>query len=437
MEVMFYNRDMKDCNACKPGFVASPERYNKATNCKVPDDCGLRTILIPKSKGSDMEGQPYAPQLGSERNTVVIYQATGSIYLYDDKGVYTNLTGASILPVLEQRQAQMEALSAQTSETSAGLATEKTDRIAGQTTLQAAIDALQTALSTETTERTTADQTITNNYNALQAQVNALEQSTGGAASEADLTALQAKVDNLETTTSTLASQADLDALTEKVDGIDVNPVNIVQTTGTSTTSVMSQDAVTKALGSATGGGITQVNLSGSSIDNQLTLTTTGTSVETSEVKLKTVGGVSIVGEGDIPIEAGTVSAYGVNYTLAADQLTIKNNPKTTLFTKTIPTGTYLIAFEATGITATENPNCTLYFRMPGARSLTGAGDARIAELIIDSTTTKGVDNFTVVTITGEISLVASTSTAAGVVLDGASAPQVALTLVPFTRNMV
>lgn len=57
--------------------------------------------------GTDDEGQPYAPKLGAYHNAIVIYESTGSVYLYDDEGIFTkvnsNVDGIQVVNQQVQR----------------------------------------------------------------------------------------------------------------------------------------------------------------------------------------------------------------------------------------------------------------------------------------------------------------------------------------------
>ena len=53
------------------------------------------TEVIPSSMGTSEAGQPFAPKNGAFFNTLVIYAADGGKFLYDSEGNYTELTGVS------------------------------------------------------------------------------------------------------------------------------------------------------------------------------------------------------------------------------------------------------------------------------------------------------------------------------------------------------
>lgn len=82
---------MKRCKPiCGAGVVPSPAPYQEACACK-PDKITLRTVVIPANLGTDAEGSAYAPKAGAYYNTIVVYQATGAVYVYDSNGVYTQV----------------------------------------------------------------------------------------------------------------------------------------------------------------------------------------------------------------------------------------------------------------------------------------------------------------------------------------------------------
>lgn len=72
---------------CNPGLIPGPA----PTKCSRVDCAKLRTFKLPIDLGTDDEGQPYAPKLGAYHNAIVIYESTGSVYLYDDEGIFTKV----------------------------------------------------------------------------------------------------------------------------------------------------------------------------------------------------------------------------------------------------------------------------------------------------------------------------------------------------------
>lgn len=85
--------DNCDCNnGCGKGCNCGCNGYPKPRLCSKNLPCvGLRTKVITPQMGTDAEGEPYAPKNGFAFNTIVWYQATGAVYIYDCKGVYTKM----------------------------------------------------------------------------------------------------------------------------------------------------------------------------------------------------------------------------------------------------------------------------------------------------------------------------------------------------------
>lgn len=317
---LLYNVLMNNCN-CNPGVTVAPN-YNTASSCVTPPT-QLRTVTIPAAQGGDGEHDPYAPQLGAYQNTIVIYKKTGSVYLYDVNGVYTNLTGTDYAATILELQEQVEAQGQQLTSLSEQLSQEILTRTNADAELNTQIQNLSTALSTETTNRETADDQLQQQITSAQTQLNefgtkldaqaesiatdvanlqaninqlankeaedvadlqaninqnatdiaALQAGAGGdteafgkelvlalaaTAPSANAVTLTATMGNLGTdqTTETdinlpiaSATQAGIltaDAWAELAES--GSSVEVVQATGTSTTAVMSQDAVTKSI---------------------------------------------------------------------------------------------------------------------------------------------------------------------------------------------
>lgn len=76
---------MNNCNCTNNN--PEPRCLPNPKPCRI----ALRTVVLPANLGSNAEGAPYAPALGKYYNTVVLYQANGSVYLYDSNGVYTQI----------------------------------------------------------------------------------------------------------------------------------------------------------------------------------------------------------------------------------------------------------------------------------------------------------------------------------------------------------
>lgn len=93
-----------DCSKqCNPRLIPGPA----PTRCRQVDCAKLRTFRLPLDMGTDDEGQPYAPKLGAYHNAIVIYESTGSVYLYDDEGIFTkvnsNVDGIQVIDQQVQR----------------------------------------------------------------------------------------------------------------------------------------------------------------------------------------------------------------------------------------------------------------------------------------------------------------------------------------------
>lgn len=172
---------------CTPGAVKAP-RYNKASACG-SDSTQLVTVKIPLEKGGDGPNDPLAPKLGAWRNTVVVYEKTSSVYLYDVNGVYTNLTGTDYAAAILAMQDQIAAVTTTADNAATAVSTETTERKAADLALQNQITTNMNGLLTETVAR---EQAITD----LTAQVNQASSAASGAASGiADETAAREAAD--------------------------------------------------------------------------------------------------------------------------------------------------------------------------------------------------------------------------------------------------
>lgn len=187
---------MNNCN-CTPGVTTAPN-YNTASSCVTPPT-QLRTVTIPKAQGGDGEHDPYAPQLGAYQNTIVIYKKTGSVYIYDVNGVYTNLTGTDYASEILSIQEELEQMGTTLQTTAANLDKEVQDRIAADTELTNQLQALSTALATETTNREGADSNLQDQITAAQTQLNQIgtKVDAQGESLTADVTALQTNINQL------------------------------------------------------------------------------------------------------------------------------------------------------------------------------------------------------------------------------------------------
>lgn len=313
---------MNKCN-CSAGSPAPASNYNRATNCQ-QDICSLHTVVIPKSKGSDAPGQPYAPKLGGYQNAIVTYEKTGAVYIFDEKGIFTNLTGSELVRMVETVQAQLQSLQQQVDENTDNLSKETQNRIQAQINLQNTLTALQQALTTETNARIAGDETLTNTINELQQRVITNNQTTTN--DVADLKATDAtQQEQINNLTTALATET---ANRENADNTIQESVNSLQTAVTDLDSKIT-DSLGKA-GNLPDNLIQSAELNTDSEGSTVSLLTsmldleTGESTSTSQVaNFKTVNGESIVGEGDIEVSGGgadVVQETGTSTTVVMSQ---------------------------------------------------------------------------------------------------------------------
>lgn len=188
---------MKNCSKCYPGVVAAPD-YNSVSACEQPPT-QLETVKIPKNKGGDGPNDLYAPKLGAWQNTIVYYEKTGSVYLYDVNGVYTNLTGtdyASIIADLQQTAADQ---AQQLQSLDEGLTDEKNSRTQADANLSSSIGTLMQNLDQETTIRKEADEGLASQIAGFNTQLNDIgaQVDENTADIKADVTALQTNINQL------------------------------------------------------------------------------------------------------------------------------------------------------------------------------------------------------------------------------------------------
>lgn len=181
----------KNCSNCGAGVTSAPE-YNTASACGNPPT-QLRTVTIPKNKGGDGPDDLYAPKLGAWQNTIVIYQKTGSVYLYDVNGIYTNLTGSEYGAQISNLVDQLGSLTQEVDTLSNSLADETSNRQGETANLQNQLTNLVSALAAETGARTAADNSLTEQLTAMQTQVNQIgaEVSDQGTATNTAIDSLQ------------------------------------------------------------------------------------------------------------------------------------------------------------------------------------------------------------------------------------------------------
>lgn len=124
---------MNNCNTCEPKYVPGYHRvphkkpcpptppvsgFNPTPNmkptkvlcCQKPANITLRTQVLPANLGTDAEGQPYAPAVGSFYDTIVHYLANGAVYLYDSNGVFTQVTPSDYAVLVETVASYKQAL---------------------------------------------------------------------------------------------------------------------------------------------------------------------------------------------------------------------------------------------------------------------------------------------------------------------------------------
>lgn len=300
--IISYNRGMKNCKRIA-GQAPPADIYNKAggeRSC----GCGLRTVIIPKARGGSSQGQPCAPVLGGYRNTILVYAADGAVYLYDDEGRFTSLTGNQLLPVLEELQRQMAEVESKTNTTSNNLDQEIQNRQTAQAELRELIETLQTQLATETTAREEGDQSLRTDLDALEGKFAA---SSGDVAAEAkartDADAnLQEQISSLSQELATeTQNRANADtAIDTQVTDLSNSVQNLASQVQESTGKIanLPNDILQSV---DINPGDNNINI----LANTLNLTTGESSSTTSSVSFKTINGESIIGEGDLEISGG------------------------------------------------------------------------------------------------------------------------------------
>lgn len=231
--------------------------YNTATNCS-KTVCGLTTVVIPKSKGGDWAGQPVPPTLGAYQNTIVVYEKTGSVYIYDENGVYTSLTGQALVPVIEELENMMKEVTNTVNNFASELTQERTERVQSDVDIRALIEALQQQVNNEASARENAEKAINDRVDKLEGEILAAggDVTAETDAREAADAELQSQIDQLkESKQDKLESGVNLKTINGQSllgsGNIDITAgggggdINVVQSPGSSTTDVMSQNAVT------------------------------------------------------------------------------------------------------------------------------------------------------------------------------------------------
>ena len=101
-------------------------------NCRKKQcECGLEKIVISATLGDDSKDSPIAPKNGEYCNAIVAYEATGNVYIYSKEGIPT---------LVEKNTADIEKAILRLQD---GLAQEILDRTAGDKTLQDEIDEMK------------------------------------------------------------------------------------------------------------------------------------------------------------------------------------------------------------------------------------------------------------------------------------------------------
>lgn len=382
------------CN-CEPGVVAPADNYKKIGAC-TEVACSLHTIKIPKHHGSDVAGEPYAPKLGAYQNAIVYYEASGAVYIYDEAGVYTSLTGKELSALIMQVQKQLEETSERVVTLEAGLENEITLRVDGQTALQSLVEALQGQLNTEADTRKAEDDKLNSALNTLQSKVTDLTNAgnTETSEREAAITDLESKLNSLN---DALDSEADareqgdtklageVSGLRTAVEGLssdveaDLGTVlNLPTTVLQSTTMNGSDNTITlQTSGVALGTGDPATETSTvdlKTIDGE-TILGKG-NIEVSHPELKTINGTSLVGSGDIQVQATLTSGTNIktlngSSLLGSGNITIEQPTFKTINNNTI-TGSGNISVQPTLTSGTN-------IKTINGSSILGSGDLAIS----------------------------------------------------------
>ena len=219
-----YNMDMTSLNFDSEYWKQKPcPKYDcRKSSCK----CGLERVFLSTALGDDSEESPVAPENGAYCNAVVVYEANGNVYLYSKEGI----------PTLVSSEGNVDEL----------------------------IDSLEKELRAEVSNRREAD-------DALQTEIDNIKNSPD----VVDIVPTYAALQNYDT--SDLGDKDIVRVLADEThDGnstyyrwnastsswifVGIIGPTVVQTTGASTTDVMSQNAVTEALANVGGGVATLSN---------------------------------------------------------------------------------------------------------------------------------------------------------------------------------
>lgn len=107
---------------------------NTGINCR-RSSCGIEYVFIPAALGDDQEGSPVAPKNGSYNNAIVYYEATGNVYLYSSDGVPTRVE-KNLDSIIAELQRELDGLET-------GLADETAAREAADAAIEQEIEDLR------------------------------------------------------------------------------------------------------------------------------------------------------------------------------------------------------------------------------------------------------------------------------------------------------
>lgn len=242
---------MNNCiDLCQPGFIPGPIPPYCVSGCALSENPTFKTYILPKDMGTDAAGQPFAPKDGAYTNAIVVYAANDHVYLYDSQGKYTLVNTpdntAEPTPSVEVVQETGTSLAAVMSQNAVTEALREVNQSIANT---------QTSVATleSTTESLSAKVEQIVETGTGPEVVQGLGNSTDSVMSQNAVTEQITKVENTFTSIDnnmvTLSSQ--VSELETKVGDLEAGgtTVEVVQTTGSSTTAVMSQKAVSDLVG--------------------------------------------------------------------------------------------------------------------------------------------------------------------------------------------
>lgn len=276
----------RNCNdACRPGFVPGPPAPNYISGCALEQNPTLKTYVLPASLGTDAAGQPYAPRIGEFTNAIVIYEANNNIYIYDSLGTPTLIKkgddgNGGPLPSIPAQQVQRDMEITPNASTiyirkttgdlytasslvtdmalptanavSAGVLSASDYNRFLATSNQVDTIVNEGGTGPEVVQTTGASNTAVMSQSAV---TNALDQVNNTVTSvQSSITDLNTQLAVTQNSLNTVASRTDnlesrVAAVEQGGGGGEQPTVEVLQTTGQSTTSVMSQKAVTDLFG--------------------------------------------------------------------------------------------------------------------------------------------------------------------------------------------